>query len=415
MEIFNRLYIFLLETFTLLGVEASISFCVFIFALSLAIHFLILYYRQSLSPVPFIFKRLILINAEKSEAGALQVGGLVFSVVLMFAIYMILAFFPQLLTNNQAKILEVASHSWIGILIYGYLDDRMELRPIVKLALQLGAVFLFCLRVSNVIYPEHSAIAFIVLTVLSSIIINGSNLLDGLDTLTYKVSSVIFLIFMILATVHQNAAVLFLSAVFFMIMSGFYFYNREPSRVHMGETGVGSLGFSYVVLGTLLFETSIKTEESHVALAQCLIPSILPIVEIGTSFLRRILNNKSPFKGDKLHIHHILHLKSGFSASASSTIIAGTYLFFFYITLLLVGPTFPISSIFIMLGITLCWYLGVGYRIWFYKTFTFDLSHIQGFLLKKKIRIIPSNILSDFKIVVNTDQIDERKTQDPEK
>ncbi len=416
MDILSRINIFLQETFTFLGYKSSIAFCLFIFALSLTVHFVLLSYRQSRSlSIPGFLKRLIFLNAEKSEAGALQVGGLVFSLVMMVAIYMIFVFFPELLTNHQAKILEVASHSWIGILIYGYLDDMMELRPIVKLSLQLGAVFIFCLRVSNIIYPEHSALAFVILTVISSVIINGSNLLDGLDTLTYKVSSVIFFIFIVLATLHQNMTVLFLSVVFFMNMSGFYFYNKEPSRVHMGETGVGSLGFSYVVLGTLLFENSRQSEDILVALAQCLIPSVLPIIELGSSFLRRILNNKSPLKGDKLHIHHILHLKSGFSASTSSSIIAATYLLFFAITYLLVGPAFPFSSIFIMVGITLCWYLGVGYRIWFNKSFTFDLIHIQGFLLKKKVRIIPSNILSDFKIIVNADHSAERTSREQEK
>ena len=53
-----------------------------------------------------------------------------------------------------------------------------------------------------------------------------------------------------------------------------------------------------------------------------LTPLILPVAEVFIRFIRRVLSNKSPFKGDRLHMHYILSNNYGFSPSTASTLIS---------------------------------------------------------------------------------------------
>lgn len=402
--------------FDVCTVESIFALNLTLFVLSLlSYHSLLIINRSRTRWVPAKVRRYVFINAEKSSSGAIQVGGMVFSVMTVIGIYCVFRLFPQVLNPSQAKILSLAFYSWIGILIYGHLDDVFEIRPIVKLTMQLSVILIFCLRVSNVIYPEHSALAFIIMTGLSVLILNGTNLIDGLDTLTFKVSGSIFFGFALLASLTGNVSVLLLGFIFFSNMCGFYFVNRAPSKVHMGEVGVGSLGFAYVVLATLVFDGLRQRLPTISSLMLCLLPCVLPMVEISVSSVRRIMNNKSPFKGDKLHAHHILHIKKGFSSSTASSIIAGVNLTLFVVVHFLLAERSPVWAFPVLFLLVTTVYFALAHRIWFGEEFSFNLKFFESILVKKDVRIIPSDALSDFKIIL-PQNFNRRKTdQNPDK
>ncbi len=402
MLILNHLTGLIENVFQQFNQKKLLIYCCSIFLASFGSYFCILFLNGSGSRfVPVKFRRFLFINADKSETGALQVGGIVFSLVSMLSITMLFSWFPYLISNHQFKIISCAFQSWVGILIYGYLDDCFEIRPIVKLSLQLGVIFLFCLRVSNVIFPEHSALAFVVLIFLSVAIINGSNLLDGLDTLTFKFSTVIYLSFILIAAPINNITAFFIGLTCICNMTGFYFFNRDPSKIHLGEIGVSSLGLSYVVLSVLIFDSYKGTRPLIEASSLAVIPCVLPIVELGVSFLRRFFNNKSPLRGDKLHNHHILNIKKGLSPSLSSTILAGLYLVGIVLTLIIVNNFNSVVGIFFLTFFTLSYYLIIGGKYWFGQEFKLNLNILQKFLVKKEVKVMPSNAMTDFKIVIN--------------
>lgn len=415
MEIFYKIIHLFDHVFDQFNHKKFALYCVCIFLSSIASYASLLFLnKDGLKFVPTKLRKFLFVNAEKSDSGALQIGGIVFSLISMISITILFHWFPYLINNHQAKILGLAYLSWVGIFIYGYIDDCYEIRPIVKLTMQLGVVFLFCLRVSNVIFPENSAEAFVVLIILATAIVNGANLLDGLDTLTYKVSTVIYLAFIILAAPVNNVPAFFVAVTCFFNMSGFYFFNREPSKIHMGEIGVGSLGFSYVVLAVLIFDSYKSVNPLPFAISKAALPCVLPMVELGVSFLRRLMNNKSPFRGDKLHIHHVLHLNLKFSASNSSSIIACVYLVFVLFALILMEPFSSITSFVFLTVITTLWYFLLGKKHWFGQEFKLNLNFFEKFLIKKEVKVIPSNALSDFRIIINSSKKNE-DNQDTEK
>ncbi|HXH73689.1 MAG TPA: MraY family glycosyltransferase [Bacteriovoracaceae bacterium] len=344
-------------------------------------------------------RRWLLVNADKSDSNALQVGGIPFSLISMVAISSIFLFFRYLFQGNQAEILHYALYSWIGILVYGYLDDKYEIRPVVKLASQMFLISIFCLKASQLIYPQNSAIAFLWMLFFSTAVVNGSNLIDGLDTISFKVSSVIYLAFLVLAAPVQNLPALFISCACFFHMCGFYFFNREPAKIHLGEVGVSCLGFSYIVLGVLTYERYAHFNPSLSALSKALFPCVLPLVELTSSFLRRLLTGKAAFKGDRLHIHHILHDVKELSASTASSLIGGFYFVYVIICLMLMEYYSSEISFMVLVFLTSVTYLLVGWKTWFVGKLHINI--FQLLLVKKEVRIISSDTLSDFSISIN--------------
>jgi len=82
---------------------------------------------------------------------------------------------------------------------------------------------------------------------------------------------------------------------------GFLFFNFYPAKIFPGF-GATSL---YLLLGVASILTSAK-------LATAILVMGVPLVDSVFTIMRRVLSKKSPFHGDKKHLHHIL-LKLGYS------------------------------------------------------------------------------------------------------
>lgn len=82
---------------------------------------------------------------------------------------------------------------------------------------------------------------------------------------------------------------------------GFLFFNFYPASIFPGY-GATSL---YLLLAVASILTSAK-------LATAILVMGVPLVDFVFTITRRILNKKSPFQGDKKHLHHIL-LKLGYN------------------------------------------------------------------------------------------------------
>jgi UDP-GlcNAc:undecaprenyl-phosphate/decaprenyl-phosphate GlcNAc-1-phosphate transferase len=82
---------------------------------------------------------------------------------------------------------------------------------------------------------------------------------------------------------------------------GFLFFNFYPAKIFPGY-GATSL---YLLLGVASILTSAK-------LATAILVMGVPMVDMLFIIIRRLLNKKSPFQGDKKHLHHIL-LKLGYN------------------------------------------------------------------------------------------------------
>jgi UDP-GlcNAc:undecaprenyl-phosphate GlcNAc-1-phosphate transferase len=92
---------------------------------------------------------------------------------------------------------------------------------------------------------------------------------------------------------------------------GFLYFNWNPSKMYMGDTGSQYLGVLLAALSINYLWNPVTTEEFSVS-RQFLIPLlsfIIPIIDTTTVVIKRVRKGNSPFVGGKDHTtHHLSYL-----------------------------------------------------------------------------------------------------------
>jgi UDP-GlcNAc:undecaprenyl-phosphate GlcNAc-1-phosphate transferase len=138
------------------------------------------------------------------------------------------------------------SSAFVSLL--GFVDDRVQLRPLVKLLGQ--AIAAFTVVVNGVVFhatPWHSA-NFAVTFLWIIAITNAFNLIDNMDGLCAGVAVVICGSRFILAVQsgdHSSAVIL---ATLAGAVLGFLVFNYKPARIFLGDCGSMFIGFSLAAL-----------------------------------------------------------------------------------------------------------------------------------------------------------------------
>jgi len=133
-------------------------------------------------------------------------------------------------------------------------------------------------------------------------ITNAINLIDGLDGLAAGVSCIAIATISIMAFMGGKVLILTLSFIILASTIGFLFYNFNPAKIFMGDTGSLFLGYSISVLSLLGLYKS-------VTLFSFVIPILIlgvPIFDTLFAIIRRIVNKRPISSPDKGHIHHRL-------------------------------------------------------------------------------------------------------------
>lgn len=360
-------------------------------------------YLVQRSPVRAV-KNLLYIPARKSITNAIQLGGLPLSIAIIFGVIQIFnhPHFSSFFSDFDYYSIKYWLVSSVVVVAYGYLDDRFELRPIVKLSLQIFSICLFAMLESRVLFPKWGALAFVVISFWGLGVLNGSNLLDGLDTLTIKLGGVTFMSYLVMAYNFKIPSATIGSLVGLAALASFYVFNKEPAKIHLGEIGGSFVGFTSILISCFVYSFLTRMRVDHVnAMAMTLTPLSLPMVELGVSFLRRLVARKSPFKGDKYHLHHLLRNYYKLSPSTASSIYAGGYaaiMAFSFSIAHYFGPVFGFVSVVSIMTIA---YIGVGHKHWKADSrINFKPHAIFQFLLKKDVGVISSMEVDDFEIEV---------------
>lgn len=355
------------------------------------------------------FLNFLYISSGKSSTNARLLGGLAISASLTIALTSLLTFYPKHLNSQESKSILTALISIAFVTIYGYIDDKFEVRVRFKLALQLISVLSFAYLNSQNISAEHPILAFLVTSFIGLALVNGTNLLDGLDTLSVKLGLVSSTAFLYLGFIANSPATIFLSLILISALAMFYFFNREPARVYMGEIGGGLIGLTYYVQSSLCF-TGLKNQMSMTqAFSLVMIAGCFPVCELGISFIRRIISKKSPFRGDRFHMHYILKNKYQLSASTTSTRIALVSMFILILGAAVVNSYGPIIALLVVILTTLQIYLTVCLREWRENYSTKTTENLFKIFEGKTVNIIDSTRFGSFDISVKEKNISNKK------
>lgn len=236
----------------------------------------------------------------------------------------------------------------IAIIITGALDDRFELKPVVKLTGQLiAASFLISsgLIIERITLPIVGMVDLGFLSVLVSVlwiigITNAINLIDGLDGLATGVSTIAFSSMFVMAILDAQVLPAYLCIVLIGANLGFLYHNFYPAKIYMGDAGSNFLGYMIAVVSMLgLFK--------NIALFSFIIPVIIlavPIFDTLFAIVRRLCNKENIMVADNKHIHYQI-LFAGYSHRKTVLILYGISTLFGVLAILLSNASITFSLI----------------------------------------------------------------------
>ena len=203
------------------------------------------------------------------------------------------------------------------IVAIGIIDDYCDLPAKVKLLGQILAevvlVVGFDVRIDFItdplgdfIYLELFAIPATIFWIVG--LTNTVNLIDGLDGLAAGVSSIAAITIFLVAMEEGIPFVAMVTAALAGAAVGFLYYNFNPARIFMGDTGSMFLGF---MLAGISVVGAVKSAAT-IALIVPILALGLPILDTTFAIVRRMRNHRPIFKPDKGHLHHRL-LAHGFT------------------------------------------------------------------------------------------------------
>ena len=160
-------------------------------------------------------------------------------------------------------------------------------------------------------------------------VINALNMVDGVDGLAAGLAMVSFAVLCYLAFAAGRQAEAELILLIIAVLIPFFILNsrlfgQSQAKLFMGDAGSKLLGLSLAWFTISLSQTLEQTGAEPLPPAFPAVTALwllaLPLIEMFSSFLRRLVKRKNPFKPDSKHMHHLL-LTAGMSVNMTVLIL----------------------------------------------------------------------------------------------
>jgi UDP-GlcNAc:undecaprenyl-phosphate GlcNAc-1-phosphate transferase len=175
-------------------------------------------------------------------------------------------------------------------LLLGVADDRFDLTPGARL---IGEVGVGVLVVVTGPVRFDGVLAVLLVVAVTVLLINGVNLMDGLDMLAGGVCAVAALAFALLLVGPGRQLAVSLGAA----LVAFLLFNRPPARIYLGDGGAYLLGAALAVLVGEAWAPHRTVDVGVAALALV----ALPAAELAFAVVRRLRGRTSLLSGDRGH------------------------------------------------------------------------------------------------------------------
>jgi UDP-GlcNAc:undecaprenyl-phosphate GlcNAc-1-phosphate transferase len=238
----------------------------------------------------------------------------------------LLIWFP--FTNNLAQI--CFFFSIIVLTGLGIMDDLKDLSARYKFIIQIGLATLIALAGIRITsfeglfgVNELSLSAQYTMTILAIVgITNAINLIDGIDGLAGGLSFMTLITLGLFLTIGKDANTALIAFAVAGSILAFLYFNLNPARIFMGDTGSLVLGFVIAVLCIRFMQVNPGNTSSVISYAPVFALGLImiPVFDTIRVFGMRIWRGRSPFVADRTHIHHLL-TNAGISHAIATRII----------------------------------------------------------------------------------------------
>lgn len=191
------------------------------------------------------------------------------------------------------------------IFVFGFIDDIVTLRAIVKLLIQIVATCLVIFSGNRFTqigpWQIPSVLSYIFTFCWIIGVVNSFNLIDGLDGLCGSLAFTTTLTLGIIYTLSGNN----ISVICFILAAsilGFLCFNWPPAKLFMGDCGSQFLGFMIATLPLIPSDNVIEFNKFLIIVSL----AAFPIFDTIAAIWRRIRDKRPIMSPDKSHLHHKL-------------------------------------------------------------------------------------------------------------
>lgn len=213
----------------------------------------------------------------------------------------------------------------------GLVDDLRGLRPATKLGAQCMAavvVYLYGQQIQVLNLGPVATVSLGWLSLPATVfwvvgVTNAFNVIDGMDGLATGIGLVALATVLAAALTLGNTDVALVCMALIGALCGFLFYNFNPARIFLGDSGSLFVGFMLAVLSV----HGAQKSATAVLVAVPIFALAVPLLELSLSVLRRFLRGVPIFSADTRHIFHRL-LATGLSQPrvvAILSLVAGAF------------------------------------------------------------------------------------------
>ena len=231
-----------------------------------------------------------------------------------------------------------------SVFLVGFLDDlRINIKPLTRLIIMIFLVFILIyilpIKIFNIDVPFLTLLMsshifssiFVLLCFL--FVINGANLIDGFNGLLTINLIIINIILTYININHGNLefSILLISQI--IILFSFLLFNFPSAKIFLGDSGAYTLG-AMTALNTII------TNNLNPSVSSFFFCTLLFYLffEVFFSFIRKILEKKSPIHPDNKHLHMLSFYKiSNFYGESRGNYLNSIIINFLYLILIVPG------------------------------------------------------------------------------
>jgi len=248
-------------------------------------------------------------------------GGL--AILLGVMASLVVLFSETLTPSENAKALYIILPS-ISAFLLGLADDRLNLKPRIKLLGQILIVATFVAmgyRFTVLTLPGLGQynlynLSYPLTAVWMLAVLNATNFIDGVDGLASSALIILLIVVALMAAYLQDFITGTLALATLGATLAFLIFNWRPAKIYLGDSGslgIGMLAATCLVsLGQdLPFASATGRMKSPNEPFLYQLPMLsavaaYPLLEISLTILRRLLQGKPLGSADKGHLHHQL-------------------------------------------------------------------------------------------------------------
>jgi len=230
------------------------------------------------------------------------------SIPLSGGVYLIIIFFVLFYSQIGILFFFIFSIFLIGLLSDIKIINSAKLRITLQFIVISSVIILFDLKILSTRIDlfdkllETNFINYLFVSFCILIIVNGSNFIDGLNTLVigyYLIITVIIYKINLLSVIPIDSG-LVLSWILLLL---FIYLLNLINRLFLGDSGAYFLGFSYAILLIMIHNKNLSVSPFFIILLLW-----YPGFEILFSIIRKISSKTSPLLPDTKHLHQIIFI-----------------------------------------------------------------------------------------------------------